>query len=156
MGKPLQFSAQQFLDAIPGTGGIIAAIAKRVGCAWHTAKKYIENHPTVHAAYEDECESVLDLAEAKTIEAIRNGDTQMIRYYLSTKGKRRGYTERTEITGADNEPLTVRYVNDWRVAITRSSHGAESGLEGDSAEPLRLAVGGPPLAQDDDGATPGD
>ena len=35
------YKTQQFLDAIPGTGGIITAIAKRLGCSWHTAKKRI-------------------------------------------------------------------------------------------------------------------
>lgn len=40
MGKNL-YTAAQFIEAIPGTGGIISAIAKRVGCDWITAKKYI-------------------------------------------------------------------------------------------------------------------
>jgi hypothetical protein len=95
-GQP-EFKTQQFIDAIPGTGGIVSAIARKVGCAWHTARKYIDAHPTVRLAYDSECESVLDLAEAQTIKAIKDGDTQMIRYYLSTKGKRRGYTERLEL-----------------------------------------------------------
>jgi len=116
VGKPL-YTAQQFIEAIPGTGGIVTAIAKRVGCAWNTARKYIDSHPTVRAAYDNECESVLDLAEAKTIEAIKSGDSAMIRYYLSTKGKNRGYTERQEITGAEGKPvLVIEYVNDWRQA----------------------------------------
>jgi len=92
-----QYYAQQFIDAIPGTGGIITAIAKKVGCDWHTAKKYIVSYTTVNRAYQDECEKVLDLAESKTIEMIHASDGQMIRYYLSTKGKHRGYTERQEL-----------------------------------------------------------
>ena len=95
MGKPL-YTAQQFLEALPGTGGIVTAIARKVGCDWSTAKKYIDNYATVQRAYQDECESILDLAEAKVISAIKDGDSQMIRYYLSTKGKRRGYSEKVE------------------------------------------------------------
>jgi hypothetical protein len=90
------YTTHQFLEAIPGTGGIVTAIARKVGCAWATARKFIDTHPTVASAYQDECESILDLAEAKTISAIKDGDTQMIRYYLSTKGKRRGYSEKVE------------------------------------------------------------
>ena len=78
------YTAKQFVEAIPGTGGIMTAIAHRVGCDWHTARNFIDRHPSVRAAYDAECESVLDMAEAKTIEAIRDGDGQMIRYYLST------------------------------------------------------------------------
>jgi hypothetical protein len=106
VGKPL-FTAEQFIAAIPGTGGIVTAIARKVGCTWHTAKKYVDEHPTVASAYQDECESILDLAEAKVISAIKGGDSQMIRYYLSTKGKRRGYSERHEITGAEGGPLEM-------------------------------------------------
>ena len=36
MGRSL-FTAKQFVDAIPGTGGIIDTIAKRVGCDWQRA-----------------------------------------------------------------------------------------------------------------------
>jgi hypothetical protein len=104
-----QYKAQQFIDAIPGTGGIITAIARKVGCAWHTAKKYIDTYATVQAAYQDECESVLDLAEAKVISAMKNDDGQMIRYYLSTKGKRRGYSERHETSGPDGGPIGLAF-----------------------------------------------
>ena len=105
-GKDL-YTAKQFIDAMPGTGGIVSLIAKRIGCNWHTADKYIKRMPSVRAAYQDECESILDLAEAKTIEAIKDGDGQMIRNYLSTKGKHRGYSERTEITGADGAAMQL-------------------------------------------------
>jgi hypothetical protein len=104
-----QYKAQDFIAAIPGTGGIVTAIARKVGCAWNTAKRYIETHPTVQRAYQDECESILDLAEAKVISAIKDGDSQMIRYYLSTKGKSRGYSERTQIEALGDVVLRVIY-----------------------------------------------
>ena len=91
-----QYKAQQFIDAIPGSAGIITTIARRVGCAWHTAKKYIEKYATAKRAYEDECESILDLAEVEAIKLIKERDSSMIRWYLSTKGKNRGYVERVE------------------------------------------------------------
>jgi hypothetical protein len=106
------YKAEQFIGAIPGTGGIITAVARRVGCDWDTAKKYIEQHPSVAKAYQNECESVLDLAEAKTIELIKDGDVQMIRYYLSTKGKRRGYVERTEHSGPDGGAIVMKWPED--------------------------------------------
>lgn len=104
------YTAEQFIKAIPGSGGIISTIARRVGCGWHTARDYVDKHPSVKQAYDDECEAVLDLAESKTIKAIEAGDMQTVRYYLSTKGRKRGYVERQEITGENGGPVTLRVV----------------------------------------------
>lgn len=125
MGKEL-FTARQFIDAIPGTGGIITTIARRVGCSWHTAKKYVDSYPSIQRAYQDECESVLDLAEAQLISAIKARDLQAIRYYLSTKGKRRGYTERHEITGGEGRPIRLTW--DDGAEVTPFASGPASGL----------------------------
>lgn len=104
MTKTDQFTAKQFIDAIPGTGGIVSAIAARVGCTWHTAKKYIDEYPTVKAAYDAECESVSDLAESVIIQSIKGGDTQDAKWWLS-RIRRGKFAERQEVTGADGEPV---------------------------------------------------
>jgi len=111
------YTAAQFIAAIPGTGGIITKIAEKVGCAWHTAKKYIEAYATVKEAYDDECERVVDKAESQVVKAIEDGDMITVRWYLSTKGKDRGYVERrqAEITGKDGGPV---YVVNWEQAET--------------------------------------
>ena len=116
MSDRSQYTAQQFIDAIPNSAGIISTIAKRVGCHWHTAKKYIFGMPTVLAAYEDECNKVLDLAETVILESLQQKDEQMAKWYLTMKGRDRGYaqTQRNEVTGADGEPLRIEYINDWR------------------------------------------
>jgi hypothetical protein len=125
-----RYTAQQFIDAIPGSGGIISVIARKVGCDWRTADKYCRNYATVKTAWEAEKASTLDLAEAiildnlrlakqaqqtkvdpvtgKTIpgEIVETGDA---RWVLATIGKERGYTERHEVTGAEGGPLVLRY-----------------------------------------------
>ena len=88
-----QYTARQFIDAIPGTGGIITTIAKRVGCTWNTAKKHIVEKPTVAAAYAAECESVLDAAESVILGDIQNKDVQTSKWYLTMKGRERGYAQ---------------------------------------------------------------
>jgi hypothetical protein len=82
MGK---YTAQQFITAIPGTGGVKTAIADRVGCDWHTADKYIAEYPTVAQAYEDECNRVTDKAKHNIIKAVHGGDLQTSKWYLSVK-----------------------------------------------------------------------
>ena len=104
------YTAQTFIDAIPGTGGIISAIARKVGCEWNTAKKYIDQYPTVRAAYDAECEAMLDLAESTVLKNIKDGDTQDAKWYLTKKGKRRGYGDAVEVTGADGGALQTEIV----------------------------------------------
>ncbi len=118
MGKP-QYSATQFIKAIEGSGGLISTIASRVDCTWMTAKKYIDNYPTIKSAYDEEIERVIDLAEgvliqniqtaAKQAKAGRDVDTADVKWFLSRKAKSRGYVERQEVTGADGGAVTVKW-----------------------------------------------
>ena len=105
--KPNQYTAKQFIEAIPGTGGIIGTIAQRVGCKWHTAKKYIDEMPTVRAVYDDECEIMLDVAESAVVMSVKGGDTRDAKWYLQMKGKQRGYVDRQEVTGAEGKPISI-------------------------------------------------
>ena len=123
-----QYTAAQFIEAIRGAGrwakpdrhtgcmGIISTVANRLGCSWHTAKKYCtrETTPfvTVAQAFEDEAERALDLAETKLLTMIQDSDGPMIRYFLSTKGKRRGFTERRELSGPEGGPIAWRIILD--------------------------------------------
>ena len=70
---------------MPGTGGIISTIAERVGCAWHTAKKYIETHPTVKQAYENEKRKVDDKAVSNVYGAIAKGDLDTSKWWIRMK-----------------------------------------------------------------------
>lgn len=117
-----QYRAEDFIKAIPGTGGIISVIAQRVGCAWHTAKKYIEEYATVGQAYNDEIELITDLAESVVIGNIRWAydrqrkskepvDSSDAKWYLTRKGKERGYTEKSEMdVTSGGEPITISVV----------------------------------------------
>ena len=97
MGKEL-YTAKQFIDAIPGTGGIVATIADRVGCKWHTAKKYIEEYPTVKEVYEDECER------------IRDGDIPTAKWYL-TKKRKDEFGDAIDVTSG-GKPLIIDWDDD--------------------------------------------
>lgn len=104
------YTAQQFIDNIPGSGGIIATIANRVGCTWHTAKKYITEMPTVAAAYADEIETVNDVAESTLIRAIKDGDVASAKWWL-TKKRKEQFGEALDLTSAGNE-IVFRVVHE--------------------------------------------
>lgn len=99
-GKKLgrnHYTTEQFIKAIPGTGGIITAVAKKVGCDWYTAKKYITHYATVQTAYQAERETVKDEVETALIVEAKGGESWAVKYYLSTQAKDRGYSEKQEI-----------------------------------------------------------
>ena len=105
-GKRL-YSQKRFIEAIKGSGGIVSKIADRVGCTWHTARSYIDTYPNIKAAYDDERERVLDMAESALIKSVTEQEAWAVKYYLSTIGKQRGYVERQEVTGQNGERFVV-------------------------------------------------
>jgi hypothetical protein len=132
------YTASTFITQIPGTGGIISTIAHRVGCEWHTVKRAIERWPTVKAAYDDECEGILDLAEVALVSLIKKGDGPSVRFYLSTKGKHRGYVPKAIQEHQGTQEITVRYVDDWR---GNSSASAAPGPADDQTEQGEVQMG---------------
>ncbi len=95
-----KFTTQEMIDALKAAKGIQTVAANRLGCARMTVSRYIKEFPTVAAALEEANESVIDFAESKLLKNIDEGDTTSIIFFLKTRGKNRGYSERQEVTGA--------------------------------------------------------
>ena len=85
------------LEAIKGSGGIVSTVSKRLDCAWHTANKYIHEWDETKAAFEDEREAILDMAEGVIYQSIKEGNSQDAKWILSTLGKKRGFSEKVEL-----------------------------------------------------------
>jgi len=107
------YTVSQFAEAIPGSGGIVSTIAKRVGCDWATARKRIDESPTLTTLYNAEREAIVDLAESVLVKSIQAGDTQDAKWLLARLGKNRGFSDKLEqeISGPGGGPitLTVKY-----------------------------------------------
>lgn len=104
MGQDL-FTAEQFITAIKGSGGIISTIAMRVGCSWNTANKYIHEKPTVQKAYDDERETVNDLAVSVLIKTMQQTEDTYLaaassKWWLERKRKEE-YSPRQENLNID-------------------------------------------------------
>lgn len=109
-------TVEKIREAIPGSMGNRAEVARRCGVCWRTIAKYFKENPELQELLEDENEAVLDVAEKSLLELVKDKDFRAIKFVLTTHGKHRGYATRTEVTGADGGPITIRYVNDWRGA----------------------------------------
>ncbi|MCQ2485838.1 MAG: hypothetical protein MJ168_10970 [Clostridia bacterium] len=102
MGRKKIIKEKQLLEQIPGSRGFISVIAARLHCNWHTVDEAVKASPAAQAAIKAEEETTLDFVESKALKRIEENDGAMIRFYLATKGKKRGYTYEEEIKN-DNE-----------------------------------------------------
>lgn len=92
MGRKKSIKEKDLLAAIEDSNGFVTTIAERLHCSWHAADNAIKASAAALQAIKDEEEKTLDFVEGKAIKKINEGDGAMIRFYLTTKGKKRGFT----------------------------------------------------------------
>ena len=92
MGRKKSIKEKDLLAAIKDSNGFVTTIAARLHCSWHAADNAIKASAAALQAIKDEEEKTLDFVEGKAIKKINEGDGAMIRFYLATKGKKRGFT----------------------------------------------------------------
>jgi hypothetical protein len=119
----------QFLEALKRKNGNITAACEAVRVSRMAYYRWLENTEFAEAV-NDLYESLLDNAESKLHELI-NGvtveretgedvkiytkppDFNAIKYYLSTKGKKRGYVEKVESENVNKNDNTIKIVIDY-------------------------------------------
>lgn len=97
--------------AIKGSAGIIAVIAGKLNCDWHTANKYILDHPKLKRLIENERETLVDLAEGKLAEKVESGDNWAIGRVLDGPGKKRGWPVKSEVEHGMNKETAKTFAD---------------------------------------------
>ena len=92
-----------FLQALEKNLGIVTQTAKAVGIHRSTYYDWIQTDPEFRDAAEEIQEVALDFVEGKLLKRINDESDTAILFYLKTKGKHRGYVERTEVM--NKEPV---------------------------------------------------
>lgn len=130
MGRP---SKKVILKAIEGSGGIISTVARRLDVAWSTASNYCNLYEETRQALKDELEKIIDMAEGGLFESVKDKNLESIKWLLARKGKKRGYSERTEVTGADGENLEINlYRKEFKSARDHIKEIEDDNEEGDN------------------------
>lgn len=112
----------------------ITKAAKAAGYARRYMYALRDEDPDFARAWDEALDESLDAAEGelyrraikgvlkpvyqggKKVGTVREFSDTLLIFYLKTIGKKRGYIERHEVTGADGAPIQIEYVNDWRNA----------------------------------------
>lgn len=104
--KP-RYAKKEVIAAIKDSGGIISNVAKRLACDWHTADAYIKKWEDTKKALSDETETLLDFAESRVIASIQEGDITVAKWYLTKKGRSRGYDTSRHLIIERSDPLNI-------------------------------------------------
>ena len=85
------------IEALTKSLGVVQTACKTVGIDRSTFYKWY-NQDEKFRKQVDEIENIaLDFAESKLHKKIESGDTTAIIFFLKTKGKHRGYVEKSEV-----------------------------------------------------------
>ena len=96
------------IEALEKSLGIVTTACKQVGIGRTTFYNYYKEDKDFKSQVDDIANMSLDFAESKLLEQIKDNSTAATIFYLKTKGKKRGYVERQEITGASGVPTDVK------------------------------------------------
>ncbi len=102
---------EKIIKALQANMGIIKPTCEAVGIHRSTFYEYYNNDPDFKNEVDCVVEETIDFAESKLLENIDNNDTQSILFYLKTKGKKRGYVEKTEMDITSNGESIAPVIN---------------------------------------------
>ena len=94
--KSTKQKKELFLKAFESSGCNISQAAKVVGINRRSFYNWCESDKKFEEEVMDVRESIIDFAETALIKNIKEGKETSLIFYLKTKGKERGYVERTE------------------------------------------------------------
>lgn len=88
---------KMLLLALEKSLGIVSTACQQAKISRDTYYRYYNEDPEFRKKVEDLNEVVLDFGESKLFEAMNDNNVSSIIFFLKTRGKARGYVERTEV-----------------------------------------------------------
>ncbi len=108
MDKSRHIKKESFLKALEKSLGVVTVACKKSDTPRSTYYKWLNEDEEFEKQVREIENVALDFAESKLHEQISDNSTAATIFYLKTKGKKRGYIERQEITGADGIPTNFQ------------------------------------------------
>ncbi len=82
---------EAFIEAMKKSGGILKSACESTGLPRRTIYDWRKEDPEFDAACGETMELMLDEAENKLIAAVRRGNLKAVKFFLTHKGRGRGY-----------------------------------------------------------------
>lgn len=110
MAGKKKFTAAEVAEALEKAHGIRLHAAKILDCSPSTITNYINEYVTVEKAATKARTHLIEALEDTLYTKALDGDNTCLIFALKCQGKDRGWTERTEVTGADGNEITIKVV----------------------------------------------
>ena len=108
MNKSRHIKKESMLKALEKSLGVVTVACKSADIPRSTFYKWLNEDEQFLKDVKDIENIALDFAESQLHKQISENSTSATIFYLKTKGKKRGYIERQEITGADGMPTNFQ------------------------------------------------
>jgi|ERR1700738_1420369 len=109
-GRPRKYSDAQIIAALKAKKGLIFLAAKKLHCTPMTIHVRAAKNPLIRKTIENSREEIVDTAEEKLFESIKDKEAWAIGFALKTIGRNRGYVERSEVRhGGDKDAPPIQH-----------------------------------------------
>lgn len=98
---------EAMIKALESSLGIVTTACKSVGIDRKTHYRWLNEDEEYANAVNSLTDVTLDFAESQLHKKIMEGDTTATIFFLKTKGKKRGYIERQELSGVSDAPIQL-------------------------------------------------
>lgn len=108
MNKSRHIKKETILKALENSLGVVTVACKQADIPRSTYYKWLKEDEEFSQAVKEIENIALDFAESQLHTQMKDGSTSATIFYLKTKGKKRGYVERSELdVTSNNERIKI-------------------------------------------------
>ena len=103
-----EHNKKMLLEALEKSLGVVTTACRSVGIGRTTFYTYYNEDNEFKKSVDDISNIALDFAESQLHQLMQDGNPSSVIFYLKTKGKNRGYYEKSHLDlTTNNEPITI-------------------------------------------------
>jgi len=130
--QAIEIKKQRLLEALEKSLGIVTTACKTAGVARSSFYEWKENDPEFAMAVQEIDNVTLDFAESSLHKQINEGNATSTIFYLKTKGKKRGYVERTELDVSNSDGTLQPTIDTKKLTTEQLRALKDARIEADS------------------------
>ena len=96
MTDSIGHTKKAMIQALEKSLGVVTTACKQVGVSRDTHYRWMSDDEDYKAGVDSLSDVALDFVESQLFKKIKGGDTTAMIFFLKTKGKKRGYVEKTQ------------------------------------------------------------